>query len=156
MPHIPTAPGTSSAFSPGEDQERQGHVSVRRRGWEQAYSLVACPSHFTVDQTSLSRRSTVPTPDRVGKGRVSQNPVESFRVDRGMPESGLVYVGSWTPVQVRSMHRAPLVKKWQLTRLPTVSIGGWRTNGGVHTDAPGCTCRLSRLGEAYRGLPSAS
>ena len=34
-----------------------------RRG-EGAYSFVACLSHLTVDHASLSRRSTVPTPDR--------------------------------------------------------------------------------------------
>ena len=29
-----------------------------------AYSFVACLSHLTIDNASLSRRSTVPTPDR--------------------------------------------------------------------------------------------
>ena len=29
-----------------------------------AYSLVACLSHLTIDHASLSRRSTVPTPNR--------------------------------------------------------------------------------------------
>ena len=34
------------------------------RGGEGAYSFVACLSHLTVDHASLSRRSTVPAPNR--------------------------------------------------------------------------------------------
>ena len=33
-------------------------------GGEGAYSFVACLSHLTIDHASLSRRSTVPTPNR--------------------------------------------------------------------------------------------
>ena len=37
---------------------------VDRGGWGGAYSFVACLSHLTIDHASLSRRSTVPTPNR--------------------------------------------------------------------------------------------
>ena len=33
-------------------------------GGGRAYSFVACLNHLTIDHASLSRRSTVPTPDR--------------------------------------------------------------------------------------------
>ena len=33
-------------------------------GGGKAYSFAACPSHLTLDHASLSRRSTVPTPNR--------------------------------------------------------------------------------------------
>ena len=36
----------------------------RGGGWGEAYSSVACLSHLTIDHVSLSRRSTVPTPNQ--------------------------------------------------------------------------------------------
>ena len=38
-------------------------LQVRREAGE-AYSFVACLSHVTIDHASLSRQSTVPTPNR--------------------------------------------------------------------------------------------
>ena len=39
-------------------------IYLDRRGRGGAYSIVACISHLTIDQASLSRRGTVPTPNR--------------------------------------------------------------------------------------------
>ena len=43
------------------DKEEVGHCTGGGRAW--AYFSVACLSHLTIDHASLSRRSTVPTPN---------------------------------------------------------------------------------------------
>ena len=44
-----------------------GGVDIDKRGVGGEYSLVACLSNLTIDQASLSRQSTVPTPESLIK-----------------------------------------------------------------------------------------
>ena len=66
-PRIPTMPRrNTSGFQPGRHCLHQARSAVRcsATGGGRAYLFVACLSRLTIDHASLSRRSTVPTPNR--------------------------------------------------------------------------------------------